>query len=143
MSVAQNRGLSIAKPRDCATGRALPALTFPIWLDGTRMTDFPRDLIMGGAPLLTGFRATDIGIAAARAIEQHADDLLRAADAGEPPVMLLISNLDHLICEGLYWRMVERMIAERLGSGYEKAGSKLVPIGCHRRARCYRRIATA
>jgi hypothetical protein len=34
--------------------------------------------------------------------------------------------------------MVERMIAERLGPGYEKAGSKLVPIACHRRGRCYR-----
>lgn len=105
------------------------------------MTDFPRDLIMGGSPSLTGFRTTDIGIAAARAIDDRADDIIRAADAGEPPVMVLIPDLDDVICEGLYWRMVERMIAERLGPGFEKAGSKLVPIGCHRRARCYKRVA--
>ena len=105
------------------------------------MTDFPRDLIMGGSPSLTGFRGTDIGIAAARAIDERADDIIRAADAGEPPVTVLIPDLDHLICEGLYWRMVERMVAERLGPGFEKAGSNSVPIGCHRRARCYKRVA--
>lgn len=33
------------------------------------------------------------------------------------------------------------MVAERLGPGFEKAGIKLVPIGCHRRARCYKRVA--
>jgi hypothetical protein len=105
------------------------------------MTDFPRDLIMGSSPSLTGFTTTDIGIAAECAIEKRADDIIRAADAGEPPVTVLIPDLDHLICEGLYWRMVERMVAERLGPGFEKAGSKLVPIGCHRRARCYKRVA--
>lgn len=104
------------------------------------MTDFPRDLIMDGSPSLTGFRATDIGIAAARTIEERAHDIIRAADAGEPPVAVLIPDLDELICEGLYWRMVERMIAERLGPGYEKAGSKPVPIGCHRRGRCFRLV---
>jgi hypothetical protein len=144
VSAALNRGLSIAKLRDCETGAGIARPTFPTWLDGTRMTDFPHDLIMGGSPSLTGFYATDIGVAASRAIERHADDLLRAADAGEPPVMVLKPAVDKMICEGLYWRMVERMIAERLGSsGYEKAGSKLVPIGFHRRARCYRRIATS
>jgi hypothetical protein len=35
------------------------------------MTDFSRDLIMGGSPSLPGFTTTDIGIAAARAIEQR------------------------------------------------------------------------
>ena len=104
------------------------------------MTDIPRDLIMGGTPSLTGFRATDIGIAASRAIERHADDIIHAANAGEPPVVVLIPDLDHLICEGLYWRMVERMIAERLGSDYEKSKSMAVPIGCHRRGRTYKRI---
>lgn len=105
------------------------------------MTDFPRDLIMGGLPSSTGFRTTDIGTAAARAIDERADDIIRAADAGEPPVTVLIPDLDHLICEGLYWRMVERMVAERLGPGFEKAGSKLVPIACHRRGRSYRRVS--
>ncbi|KQM19911.1 hypothetical protein [Novosphingobium sp. Leaf2] len=105
------------------------------------MTDFPRDLIMGGTPSLTGFKATDIGIVAVCAIERHADDIIHAVDAGEPPLAALIPDLDHLICEGLYWRMVERMIAERLGSDYEKAGSRSVPIACHRRARCYKRAA--
>jgi hypothetical protein len=105
------------------------------------MTDFPRDLIMGGVPSMTGFLATDVGIAASRAIEKHATAIIRAADAGEPPVMVLIEDLDSLICEGLYWRMVERMVEQQLGAGYEKAKSKPVPIGCHRRGRSYQRVS--
>jgi hypothetical protein len=105
------------------------------------MTDVPRDLIMGSAPSMTGFHTTDVGVAASRAIEKHAAAIIRAADAGEPPVAVLIEDLDHLICEGMYWRMVERMITTRLGPDYEKASSKPVPIACHRRGRSYRRVS--
>lgn len=107
------------------------------------MTDVPRDLILDNPFSLTEFKTTELGVAATRAIEQHADDIVRAAEAGEPPVALLIPDLDGLISEGLYWRMIERMIMERLGPRYEKSGRKPVNIGCHSRGRCYKLCSAA
>ena len=101
------------------------------------MTDPARDLILTNQFSLTEFKTTNIGAAALRAMEKHAADMLRAANAGDPPVELLIPYLDDLICEGLYWRMVDRMIDEWLGPQYAKAGKKPVSRSMYGRARCY------
>jgi hypothetical protein len=104
------------------------------------MTEPAGDLILTNPFSLTEFKTTNIGIAALSAIEKHADDMIRAADAGDPPVELLIPYLNNLICEGLYWRMVDRIIDEWLGPQYRQAGKKPVSRSVYGRARCYRRV---
>ena len=104
------------------------------------MTDFARDLILSDPFSLAEFKATDVGIAASRAIEKHTAEMMSAINAGDPPIWVLAPDLDHLICENLYWRMVDRMIAQWLGPQYEKAGNKSSTLSNRPRARCYKRV---
>ena len=95
------------------------------------------DLILNNPFSLEEFKISPVGVAASQAIAEHADQIIRAANAGAPPIGALASNLNHLIDEGLHWRMVERMISEWLGPQYETSGRKPVPMRIHRRGRCY------
>ena len=52
--------------------------------------------------------------AVVEAVSKRAEEIARAADAGEPPVTVLIPDLNELISEGFYWRSVERKIAALL-----------------------------
>ncbi len=74
------------------------------------------------------------------ALERHAEEILRAADAGEPPISVLIPDLDDLISEGIYWRNLERTIEALLTPSFEKAERKPIGLTGLPRARCYRRI---
>jgi len=85
---------------------------------------------------------SSLGQALGQAIRAQSDDIFRAADAGEPPITILISSFDLIIYEAGYWRMAERMIEEWLGSDYERAGRKPVPIRVQSRGRCFSRVET-
>jgi hypothetical protein len=99
-----------------------------------------HDLILNEPFSLAEFKTTQIGIVASQAIERCADDMLSAANAGEPPIAVIAPLLTDLICENLYWRMVDRMIAQWLGPQYEKAGNKSSTLSNRPRARCYKRV---
>lgn len=106
------------------------------------MCEIARDGILTNPFSLDEFKLTNIGIAASVAFEKHAKEIMRAVDCGDPPLAVVAGELDALICEGLYWRMVERMLAEWLGPSFEKAGRKPLPITIHRRGCCYARAVT-
>jgi len=89
---------------------------------------------------LADFHMKVVAEIAPRALERRTAEIIRAADAGQPPIVVLIPDLDHLICEGYYWRQVERMIRTLLEPDFMKAGSKPTSIGCHPRGRCYARV---
>lgn len=88
------------------------------------------------------FETDELGIAMRRALEQHDDDIARAADAGEPPVAVLVPALDDLIFEGIYWRWLEKTVEKRLTPGFEVMGKKPLSLTGLPRGRCYRRVAT-
>ena len=67
-------------------------------------------------------------------------DIVRAADAGDPPISVLIPDLGDLISEGIYWRNLERAIEAWLTPSFEKAEKKPIGLTGLPRARCYRRI---
>jgi hypothetical protein len=85
----------------------------------------------------------DVEEAISQAIERRATEIIRAAEAGEPPVAVLIPDLDDLISEGFYWRRAEAMILKRLSSEFEVVGKKPLRLTGLPRGRCYRRIATS
>jgi hypothetical protein len=82
----------------------------------------------------------DVAAAVFRAIEERQDQIVAAADAGEPPVAVLIPDLVDLISEGFYWRRAEAAILELLRPDFEVAGKKPVNLIGLPRGRCYRRI---
>ena len=104
------------------------------------MTDFARDLILSDPFSLLEFKTTKVGTAATQAIERRASEIIRAVDAGDPPLWVLAPDLANLFCEGLYWRMVDRMIAEWLGPKYEATRSRSSATSERPRARCYKRV---
>lgn len=93
-------------------------------------------------PSLSPFMFPDVAVAVARAIEHRKDQIIAAAEAGEPPVAVLIPDLDDLISEGFYWRRAEAMVRELLSSDFEAIGKKPVNLTGLPRGRCYRRITT-
>lgn len=74
------------------------------------------------------------------ALDQRAAEITQAADAGQPPIKVLIPDLDHLICEGYYWRRVEHLIQKFLEPSFKTAGRKPTSIGVHPSGRCYKRV---
>ncbi|MEC3950821.1 hypothetical protein [Sphingobium sp. HWE2-09] len=90
-------------------------------------------------PLPSPFVFPDVAEAVSRAIDKRADEIIRAADAGEPPVTVLISDLGELIGEGIYWRNAERKIKALLTPAFETAGKKRVGLTGLAFGRCYRR----
>ena len=84
-----------------------------------------------------GYAESPLGLAIAQAIRTHSDEIFRAADAGEPPIIVLIPAFDPIIDEAIYWRMADLMIGEWLGSGYERAGRKPVPMKGQSSGRCF------
>lgn len=99
--------------------------------DDHKAIPFPPVMWSGGEELHAAITA---------ALERHADDILRAADAGEPPISVLIPDLDDLISEGIYWRNLERAIEALLTPSFEKAERKPIGLTGLPRALCYRRI---
>ncbi|MGJ8478713.1 hypothetical protein [Sphingobium yanoikuyae] len=81
----------------------------------------------------------DVADAVFRAVEERRDQIVAAADAGKPPVAMLIPDLDDLISEGFYWRRAEAAILELLRPNFEIAGKKPVNLTGLPRGRCYRR----
>lgn len=75
---------------------------------------------------LDEFKATDVGQAAARAIERHADEIVRVADLGQTPLSVLISELEPLINERLQWVKVEWMIRDWLTPNFTESGRRWV-----------------
>jgi len=82
----------------------------------------------------------DLAEAVSHAVDKRAEDIIRAAEAGEPPVVVLIPDLNHLISEGFYWRSAERKIGALLAPNFEKADKKWVGLTGLARGRCYKRI---
>ena len=82
----------------------------------------------------------ELHAAISAALARHADDIVRAADAGDPPISVLIPDLGDLISEGIYWRNLERAIEAWLTPSFEKAEKKPIGLTGLPRARCYRRI---
>lgn len=91
-------------------------------------------------PLSSPYVFPDVAEAVSRAVDARADEIIRAADAGEPPVMVLIPDVGHLISEGIYWRNAERKIKALLTPAFETADKKWVGLTGLPRARCYKRI---
>lgn len=88
------------------------------------------------------FMFPDVADAVFRAVEKRRDQIVAAADAGKPPVAVLISDLNDLISEGFYWRRAEAAILELLRLNFEIAGKKPVNLTGLPRGRCYRRITS-
>lgn len=86
------------------------------------------------------FLYPELAQAVFQSITNRVDEIVAAADAGEPPVAVLIRDLGDLIHEGYYWRMVEREIAGILAPHFERVGRKPVAINLLRSGVCYRRI---
>ena len=89
------------------------------------------------------YRTSELGLMISRAIETHADEIRRAADAGDAPISVIGSLLYEHIDENIYWRLAEKMIAELLGPDFEAAGRKDVPIRTYRRGRYFKRRSAA
>lgn len=85
----------------------------------------------------------DVEEAVSRAVEKRAEEIIGAADAGEPPVAVLIPDLHDLISEGFYWRSAERKIAALLAADFEQTDQKWVGLTGLSRGRCYRRMRRA
>ena len=83
---------------------------------------------------------SEVAEAVSQAIATRAEDIIRAADAGEPPVAVLIPDLSELISEGFYWRQAERDIGKMLTPDFEKAGRKRVGLTGLTFGRCYKRL---
>jgi hypothetical protein len=88
------------------------------------------------------FETDELGIAMRRALDQHDGDIVRAADAGEPPVVVLAPALDDLISESIYWRWLEKTVEKRLTPGFEVMGKKPLKLTSLPRGRYYRRVVT-
>lgn len=88
------------------------------------------------------FMFPEVMEAVSRTIAAKTDEIIRAADAGEPPVMVLIPELGDMISEGFYWRRADAAIKSLLSAEFEVAGKKPVGLVGLPRGRCYRRIGT-
>lgn len=86
------------------------------------------------------FMYPDVIEAITRIIAERTDEIICAAEAGEPPVAVLIPDLSDMISEGFYWRRAEVAIKELLSENFEVVGKKLVGLTGLPRGRCYRRI---
>lgn len=89
------------------------------------------------------FPYPDLAEAVTRSIAKRADEIIRAADCGEPPVAVLIPDLRDLIHEGHYWRMAERQIGTMLAPHFEKVGRKPVGLVGVPSGAYYRRITNS
>lgn len=91
---------------------------------------------------LEEFKITEVGQAATRAIEDHADEIVRVADLGLAPVNVVIPDLEPLINERLDWVRVEWMIRDFLTPSFEETGRMRVPTDLPHKGFCYTRLAT-
>lgn len=88
------------------------------------------------------FKASEVGQAAARAIEEHKDEIVRNADLGLTPLAVVIPDLEGLINERLQWRMVDWMIRDWLAPNFEESGRMWVPTDEPHKGFCYTRISS-
>lgn len=89
---------------------------------------------------LDEFKTTDVGQAAARAIERHADEIVRLADRGMTPLNALIADLEPLIDERLQWVKIEWMIRDWLRPNFTESGRRWVPTGIRMKGFHYTRV---
>jgi hypothetical protein len=86
------------------------------------------------------FVVSDVEKAVVEAVKKRAEEIMRAANAGEPPVAVLIPDLNDMISEGFYWRSAERKIAALLAADFKQTDRKWVGLTGLARGRCYKRI---
>lgn len=91
---------------------------------------------------LEEFKTTEVGQAAAFAIEKHADEIVRVADLGLTPLNVVIPDLKALIDERLQWVKVDWMIRDWLAPNFEESGRRWVPTGMPHKGFCYTRISS-
>ncbi|MCL6684104.1 hypothetical protein [Sphingomonas alba] len=84
------------------------------------------------------FQRTKLGKAVLATIEEHADRIRSAADAGEPPISFF-EGFVSIVDERLHWSLIEWMIRDWLGPEYKRAGRKPVPLRTYRQGQCYER----
>ncbi|WP_170003241.1 hypothetical protein [Pseudopontixanthobacter vadosimaris] len=77
---------------------------------------------------LEEFRTTSLGQKASSLIYEQSKEIVHVADAGEPPLSVIVPQLQKLtasepwVIERMQWDFIDRMIREWLGSAYEEIG---------------------
>lgn len=89
---------------------------------------------------VAAFKTTLEGRAAWRVVEAHADEIICAAEAGDPPLSVVAPFLEGVIVERLHWKLCDKMIHDFLGSDFVQIGRILVSRGMPYYRACYARI---